>query len=119
MMMLRVALRIRSAEWRGRRRMEDVARPALLGEMNVNESRRPTVRPPTDDTRPCQGTLALNAKGHLEREYRLKDFRLAMALANKVADIAEAQSHHPDLSVAWGQVQGGDLDTQDTRLDRE
>jgi 4a-hydroxytetrahydrobiopterin dehydratase len=44
----------------------------------------------------------LNAEGHLEREYRLKDITLAMALANKVADIAEAQSHHPDLSVAWG-----------------
>lgn len=44
----------------------------------------------------------LNAAGHLEREYRLADFRRAMAFANKVADIAEAQSHHPDLSVAWG-----------------
>ena len=44
----------------------------------------------------------LNAEGHLEREYKLKDFRLAMAFANKVADIAEAQSHHPDLSIAWG-----------------
>jgi 4a-hydroxytetrahydrobiopterin dehydratase len=25
-----------------------------------------------------------------------------MALANKVADIAEAEGHHPDLSIAWG-----------------
>jgi 4a-hydroxytetrahydrobiopterin dehydratase len=30
------------------------------------------------------------------------DFRQAMVFANKVADIAEAQSHHPDLSIAWG-----------------
>lgn len=44
----------------------------------------------------------VNAEGHLEREYRLKDFARAMALANKVADIAEAQGHHPDLSIAWG-----------------
>jgi 4a-hydroxytetrahydrobiopterin dehydratase len=44
----------------------------------------------------------LTSDGHLEREYRLKNFAQAMALANRVADIAEAQSHHPDLSVAWG-----------------
>jgi len=44
----------------------------------------------------------LNAEGHLEREYRLKNFAQAMAFANKVADIAEAQAHHPDLSIAWG-----------------
>jgi len=44
----------------------------------------------------------LNAEGHIEREYRLKNFAQAMALANKVADIAEAQAHHPDLAIAWG-----------------
>lgn len=44
----------------------------------------------------------VNADAHLEREYRFKDFALAMAFANKVADIAEAQGHHPDLSIAWG-----------------
>ena len=45
----------------------------------------------------------LNAEGHLEREYRLKNFAQAMAFANKVADIAEAQAHHPNLAIAWGQ----------------
>ena len=44
----------------------------------------------------------LNAAGHLEREYRLKDFAGAMNLANKVADIAEQERHHPDLYIAWG-----------------
>ena len=44
----------------------------------------------------------LNAEGHLERVYRLQNFAQAMALANKVADIAEAQGHHPDLFIAWG-----------------
>ncbi len=44
----------------------------------------------------------LNENGHLERVYRLRDFAQAMALANKVADIAEEESHHPDLYIAWG-----------------
>ena len=44
----------------------------------------------------------LNAEGHLERVYRLQNFTEAMALANKVADIAEEEGHHPDLYIAWG-----------------
>ena len=44
----------------------------------------------------------LNSEGHLERVYRLQNFAQAMVLANKVADIAEAEGHHPDLSIAWG-----------------
>ena len=47
----------------------------------------------------------LNSDGHLERVYRLQNFAQAMALANKVADIAEAEGHHPDLSIAWGKCQ--------------
>ncbi len=45
----------------------------------------------------------LNSDGHLERTYTFRTFRQAMALANKVADIAEAEGHHPDLYIAWGQ----------------
>lgn len=44
----------------------------------------------------------LNADGHLERNYKFKNFRQAMAFANKVADRAEAEGHHPDLYIAWG-----------------
>jgi 4a-hydroxytetrahydrobiopterin dehydratase len=44
----------------------------------------------------------LNTEGHLEREYRLPDFKASMALANEVADIAEREGHHPDLYIAWG-----------------
>jgi len=44
----------------------------------------------------------LNSNGHLERVYGLKDFAQAMALANKVADLAEDEGHHPDLYIAWG-----------------
>ncbi|BCA55292.1 putative pterin-4-alpha-carbinolamine dehydratase [Nitrospira sp. KM1] len=45
---------------------------------------------------------ALNAKGHLERAYTFKDFAQALAFANAVGSIAEAEGHHPDLYLAWG-----------------
>lgn len=44
----------------------------------------------------------INDQGHLEREYRFSNFVDAMAFANRVGDIAEEQSHHPDLHVSWG-----------------
>ena len=44
----------------------------------------------------------LNLDGHLERAYTFKNFAQAMAFANKVADIAEDEGHHPDLHIAWG-----------------
>jgi 4a-hydroxytetrahydrobiopterin dehydratase len=40
----------------------------------------------------------------LSRTYRVKNFAEAMDLANRVAAIAEAQQHHPDLTVRWGAV---------------
>ena len=46
---------------------------------------------------------ALNADGHLERTYAFDNFRQAMRFANRVADIAEVEDHHPDLHVAWGE----------------
>ena len=44
----------------------------------------------------------LNGRGHLERLYTFKDFAKALAFANKVGGVAEAEGHHPDLYVAWG-----------------
>jgi 4a-hydroxytetrahydrobiopterin dehydratase len=46
----------------------------------------------------------LNGKGHLERRYTFKDFAQALAFANKVGAVAEAEGHHPDLYLAWGEV---------------
>lgn len=40
----------------------------------------------------------------LEKEYRFKDFREALAFTNKVGELAEAQNHHPDIYLAWGKV---------------
>jgi 4a-hydroxytetrahydrobiopterin dehydratase len=41
---------------------------------------------------------------HLEREVKLRNFRQAMDLANRIAEIAESQGHHPDLLVSWGRL---------------
>ena len=41
---------------------------------------------------------------HLERDFKFKDFREALAFTNKVGELAEAQGHHPDIYLAWGQV---------------
>jgi len=42
---------------------------------------------------------------HLQKEFKLKNFTEALAFTNQVGAIAEAQNHHPDISLAWGQVE--------------
>jgi 4a-hydroxytetrahydrobiopterin dehydratase len=43
-------------------------------------------------------------RGALQRGYRFKDFREAMAFANRLADAAEAANHHPDITISWNTV---------------
>ena len=38
----------------------------------------------------------------LARSLTFKDFKQTMAFVNKVADIAEAEGHHPDMTVGYG-----------------
>ena len=40
----------------------------------------------------------------LVRAYRVKTFRDAVALTNAIADLAEAEGHHPALLTEWGKV---------------
>ncbi len=40
----------------------------------------------------------------LHKEYKFKNFKEAMAFANKVGELAEREQHHPALLVEWGQV---------------
>lgn len=40
----------------------------------------------------------------ISRTYKFKDFKEALAFANKVGDLAEEEGHHPDLLVSWGKV---------------
>ena len=44
------------------------------------------------------------ADGQISREYRLDDFRQAVALVVRIAFEAEAANHHPDLDVRYNRV---------------
>lgn len=50
-----------------------------------------------------EGWLINNA-GHLYKEYKFNNFMDAMDFANKIAELAEREAHHPDLVIAWGIV---------------
>ena len=49
-----------------------------------------------------RGAWRINAAGHLAARYDFPDFLGAMGFANAIAEIAEAEQHHPDLTVRWG-----------------
>ena len=38
----------------------------------------------------------------IERTFRLRNFREALNLVQKVGELAEAEGHHPDISFGWG-----------------
>jgi len=38
----------------------------------------------------------------IERTYRFKNFRQAFAFVGAVADLAESEGHHPDITFGWG-----------------
>ncbi|WP_108649895.1 4a-hydroxytetrahydrobiopterin dehydratase [Dongshaea marina] len=40
----------------------------------------------------------------LERVYRFKNFRQALAFTNRVGEMAEQEGHHPGLLTEWGKV---------------
>lgn len=37
--------------------------------------------------------------------FQLKNFAEALALANRIGEIAEEEGHHPDLLVRWGSLE--------------
>jgi 4a-hydroxytetrahydrobiopterin dehydratase len=43
-------------------------------------------------------------RGALQRGYRFKDFREAIAFVDRLAEAAAAADHHPDITVAWNTV---------------
>jgi 4a-hydroxytetrahydrobiopterin dehydratase len=40
----------------------------------------------------------------LRKSFVFENFAQSMALANRIAEIAEEQNHHPDLLVRWGEL---------------
>lgn len=49
-------------------------------------------------------TLAENGR-RLRRQFEFADFKAAMEFVNRVADVAEAEGHHPDIAIHWNKVE--------------
>ena len=43
-------------------------------------------------------------KGEIRREFTFKSFNAAFGMATRIALLAEAQGHHPELEVGWGRL---------------
>jgi 4a-hydroxytetrahydrobiopterin dehydratase len=41
---------------------------------------------------------------HLEKEFKFRNFREALAFVNRAGEIAEEEGHHPDMQLSWGKV---------------
>ncbi len=48
--------------------------------------------------------LEIDGIKRLRREFKFPDFIKAIAFTNAVADIAEAEQHHPEILTEWGRV---------------
>ncbi len=49
-------------------------------------------------------TLITDDPNKLKRDLQFKDFVEAMVYVNKVADLAEAEGHHPNIYISWNKV---------------
>lgn len=47
---------------------------------------------------------AVVSNHHLEKHFSFPDFAGALAFVNTVGAIAEAEGHHPALTLSWGKV---------------
>jgi 4a-hydroxytetrahydrobiopterin dehydratase len=54
--------------------------------------------------RSLDGWDAREGKTRLHKHYRFKDFVEAMRFVNAIADVAEAEGHHPDFTVHYNTV---------------
>lgn len=61
----------------------------------------------------------------IEKTFRFADFREALAFVNRIAEPAEQQDHHPDVTIHWNEVvlslwthASGGLTERDSRLAR-
>lgn len=41
----------------------------------------------------------------ISREFKFSNFKTAFGFVEKVAEIAESEGHHPDISLSWGRVE--------------
>lgn len=48
--------------------------------------------------------LAIEGRA-IRRRFQFKDFMSALAFIQKLAPVAEAEGHHPDIMLGWGYVE--------------
>ncbi|MFO0389600.1 MAG: 4a-hydroxytetrahydrobiopterin dehydratase [Alphaproteobacteria bacterium] len=48
--------------------------------------------------------LAIEGRA-IRRRFQFKDFMSALAFVQKLAPVAEAEGHHPDIMLGWGYVE--------------
>ncbi|MBL4831646.1 MAG: 4a-hydroxytetrahydrobiopterin dehydratase [Aliivibrio sp.] len=48
--------------------------------------------------------IKLQGVSQLERVYKFKNFKLAWSFTNAVAELAEEEFHHPEITLEWGKV---------------
>jgi len=41
---------------------------------------------------------------HIEKDFKFGDFKEALEFVNKISQLADSQSHHPNVYLAWGKV---------------
>jgi 4a-hydroxytetrahydrobiopterin dehydratase len=53
---------------------------------------------------PGWGVKERNSISMLQRTFKLKNYKKAVAFTNKVAEMAEEEKHHPEILLEWGKV---------------
>lgn len=51
-----------------------------------------------------QWALMRDGTHKIRRQFKFKDFVEAMRFVNKVADLAESEGHHPDITIVYSRV---------------
>ena len=41
---------------------------------------------------------------HIEKTYKFKDFKGALAFTNRVGELADSVDHHPEICLTWGKA---------------
>jgi 4a-hydroxytetrahydrobiopterin dehydratase len=47
--------------------------------------------------------LLTNQDSRIERTFKFKNFKKALEFTNLVGEMADAQKHHPEIHLSWGQ----------------
>jgi 4a-hydroxytetrahydrobiopterin dehydratase len=74
--------------------------PCRGGEPTVSEAELETYHQQVPDWE----VLEQDGVKRLQRTFKFKNFREALAFTNKIGAIAEEQDHHPVLKTEWGKV---------------